>query len=45
MLVADLSDAQKAAVKRSLDAMIRERANDARVAIVTAPLNIGIGTK
>jgi ubiquinone/menaquinone biosynthesis C-methylase UbiE len=45
MLVADLSDPQKAAVKQSLDAMIRERANDAGVAIVTAPLNIGIGTK
>ena len=45
MLVADLSDDRKAAVKRNLEAMIHERKNDTGVAIVTAPLNIGIGIK
>jgi SAM-dependent methyltransferase len=45
MLAADLSDEQKAAVKRSLEATIRDRADDAGVATLTAQLNIGIGTK
>jgi SAM-dependent methyltransferase len=45
MLVADLSDAQKALVRNRLDAIVRERRNEAGVATVTAPLNIGIGTR
>ncbi len=45
MLVADLSDAQKATLKSVLDARIRERAGDDGVAVLTAPLNIGVGTK
>jgi len=45
MLVADLSDEQKATVKNRLDGMLRARAEDAGVATLRAPLNIGIGTK
>jgi ubiquinone/menaquinone biosynthesis C-methylase UbiE len=45
MLVADLSDERKAAVKHSLDGMLRARADDAGLAMLRAPLNIGIGTK
>jgi ubiquinone/menaquinone biosynthesis C-methylase UbiE len=45
MLVADLRAEQKAAVKRSLDAMVHDRADGAGVATLRAPLNIGIGTK
>lgn len=45
MLVADLRGEQKAAMIRSLDVMLRDRADAAGVATLTAPLNIGIGTK
>jgi hypothetical protein len=45
MLVADLTEEQKASVRRKLDAMVRERANTAAVAMLTAPVNIGFGTK
>lgn len=45
MLVADLDDRQKAAVLRKLDELIEERANGGDVAWVTAPLNVGLGTK
>lgn len=45
MLVADLSDSQKAAVRAKLDVMIRERANGKGAAVLTAPVNIGVGTK
>jgi ubiquinone/menaquinone biosynthesis C-methylase UbiE len=45
MLVADLTKAQKAAMLSNLDDMIRPRLDQQGVAVLTAPLNIGIGTK
>jgi len=44
MLVADLTDEQRADIIRVLDGMIHERSADAP-AVLTAPLNIGVGTK
>lgn len=44
MLVADLTEEQKASVRRELDGMVRERANDRGIATLTAAINIGIGT-
>lgn len=45
MLVADLSDAQQASMRRALDTILRERADSTGAAVLTAPLNVGIGTK
>jgi ubiquinone/menaquinone biosynthesis C-methylase UbiE len=45
MLVSDLTDDKKASVRAHIDERIRARANGASVAVLTAPLNIGIGTK
>ena len=45
LLTADLTDGQKASLIARLDEMIRARANAQGVAVLTAPLNIGIGTK
>jgi len=45
MLTADLSVEQKSAMRARLDETIRARANAHGVAVLTAPLNIGIGTK
>jgi ubiquinone/menaquinone biosynthesis C-methylase UbiE len=45
MLVAELSDAQRADIIQVLDGMVRERSAGQGVAVLTAPLNIGIGTK
>lgn len=45
MLVADLTEEQRAAVIRVLDGMVRERAGGHGTAVLTAPLNIGVGTK
>ena len=45
MLVADLDDHQKATMLRKLDGLIDERANQNGVALITAPLNVGLGTK
>lgn len=45
MLVADLTDAQRVDVIAVLDRMIRERAGGKGSAVLTAPLNIGVGTK
>ena len=45
MLVSDLTDDKKASVRAHIDERIRARANGAGVAVLTAPLNIGIGTK
>jgi hypothetical protein len=45
MLVADLSEEQRAEVVRVLDGMVRERATAGGTAVLTAPLNIGVGTK
>lgn len=45
LLVADLTQAQRDEVIRVLDGMIRERAGATGTAVLTAPLNIGVGTK
>ncbi|MFP3940658.1 MAG: class I SAM-dependent methyltransferase [Thermoanaerobaculia bacterium] len=45
MLVSDLTEEQKAAVRRALDERIAERADGRDAAILTAALNIGVGTK
>lgn len=44
-LVAGLTDDQRADITRVLDGMIRERSGGAGPAVLTAPLNIGVGTK
>jgi ubiquinone/menaquinone biosynthesis C-methylase UbiE len=44
-LVADLTEEQRADIIRVLDGMIRERSGGAGPAVLTAPLNIGVGTK
>jgi SAM-dependent methyltransferase len=44
MLVADLTDEQRADVIRVLDGMVRDHSPDGPAAL-TAPLNIGVGTK
>jgi ubiquinone/menaquinone biosynthesis C-methylase UbiE len=43
-LVADLTDEQRADIVRVLDGMLRERSSGAEPAVLTAPLNIGVGT-
>jgi hypothetical protein len=45
MLVADLTDGQRADIIRVLDGMVRERSGGNGPAVLTAPLNIGVGTK
>jgi ubiquinone/menaquinone biosynthesis C-methylase UbiE len=45
MLVSDLTDGQRADIIRVLDGMVRERAGGTGPAVLTAPLNIGVGTK
>jgi ubiquinone/menaquinone biosynthesis C-methylase UbiE len=45
MLVSDLTDQQKAAMIAHIDENLRKRANGKGYAVLTAPLNIGIGTK
>jgi hypothetical protein len=45
MLVADLSDDQRARVRQVLDGMLRERAGANGRAVLTNAVNIGIGTK
>jgi SAM-dependent methyltransferase len=44
-LVAELSDRQRADMIRVLDGMVRERSGSDGAAELTAPLNIGVGTK
>lgn len=44
-LVAGLTDAQVLSVQKVLDDMLRERAAGSRVAMLTNPVNIGIGAK
>ena len=44
-LVADLTEQQRAEIIAVLDGMRRERAEITGVTILTAPLNIGVGTK
>ncbi len=45
VMVADLSNEQKAVVVKTLEGMIQERAAGSGTAILTSPVNIGIGTK
>ena len=45
MLVGDLTEEQKTTVRQVLDGMVRERSGGNGPAVLTAPLNIGIGTK
>ena len=40
-----LSDEQQAVVKEALEEMIRARAGGRGPAVLTSPINIGIGTK
>ncbi|MFG1813690.1 class I SAM-dependent methyltransferase [Kribbella sp. NPDC049174] len=44
-LIADLSDGQRDDIVRVLDGMIRERSGGDEPLVLTAPLNIGVGTK
>jgi SAM-dependent methyltransferase len=44
-LVADLTDQQRDDVIQVLDGMIRERSTSEGQAVLSAPLNIGVGTK
>jgi ubiquinone/menaquinone biosynthesis C-methylase UbiE len=44
-LTSHLTPDQEADVRRVLDGMVRERAGDSRLAVLTNPVNIGIGTK
>jgi SAM-dependent methyltransferase len=45
MLVADFTDEQRADIIQVLDGMVRERSGGNGPAALTAPLNIGVGTK
>jgi len=45
MIVADLTPGQQAMVRQVLDGMIRERTGGRGPAVLTAPLNIGVGQK
>jgi hypothetical protein len=45
MIVGDLTDDQQATVRQLLDEMLRERSGGNGHAVLTAPLNIGVGTK
>jgi ubiquinone/menaquinone biosynthesis C-methylase UbiE len=45
MLVADLTEEQQARLRQVLDGMLRERSGGNGPAILTNPVNIGIGTK
>jgi ubiquinone/menaquinone biosynthesis C-methylase UbiE len=44
-LVAELTDAQRTDVIQVLDGMVRERSGGSGPAVLTAPLNMGVGTK
>ena len=45
MLVGELTDGQRADIIRVLDGMVRDRSFGHGPAVLTAPLNIGVGTK
>ena len=45
LIVSDLTADQQAAVRRILDGMLRDRRDDEGRAVLTARLNIGVGTK
>lgn len=45
LLVADLTEEQQARLRQVLDGMLRERSGGSGPAVLTNPVNIGIGTK
>lgn len=45
MLVADLTDRQRDDIIQVLDGLVRERSGGTGAAVLSAPLNIGVGTK
>lgn len=45
IVVGDLTDEQRATLRQVLDGMLRERSGGNGSAVLTAPLNIGVGTK
>ena len=45
VILGDLTDGQRETVRQVLDGMLRERAGGHGSAVLSAPLNIGIGTK
>lgn len=45
MLIADLTEEQRAEVRQALDDMLRERSGRSGPAVLTGPVHIGIGTK
>ena len=45
LLVADLTHDQKVSVRQRLDEMVQDRVGRHGAATLTAPLNIGIGSK
>jgi ubiquinone/menaquinone biosynthesis C-methylase UbiE len=45
MIVGDLAEEQQATMRQVLDGMLRERAGGSGRTVLTAPLNIGVGTK
>ena len=45
IILGDLTDEQQATMRQVLDGMLRERSGGNGPAVLTAPLNIGVGTK
>ena len=45
LLVGDLTEDQRADVVAVMDGIARERADEYGIATLTAPLNIGVGTR
>jgi ubiquinone/menaquinone biosynthesis C-methylase UbiE len=45
MIVADLTEAQRTTIRRVLDGMLRERAGGNTHAVLSNPVNIGVGVK
>jgi len=45
MLIADLTEGQRADIRAVLDGMLRERSQGSDAAVLTNPVHIGIGTK
>jgi hypothetical protein len=44
-ILGELTDQQQATVRQVLDGMLRERSAGDGTTVLTAPLNIGVGTK
>jgi hypothetical protein len=40
-----VSEQERSAIERALDESVRERRGDAQVAVLTSPINIGVGVK